>query len=48
MFAQQLLEETRVNIREAIVMTLEANRVLAEESIAEIQDLIRESVFVQT
>ena len=27
------LEETRANLREAIEMTLEANRILAEESI---------------
>ena len=32
------LDEVRVNIREAIAMTLEANRLLAEESVAEIQE----------
>ena len=42
------LEEARVNIREAIAMTLEANRILAEESLAEIQDVIREPIFFQT
>ncbi|MDE2723978.1 MAG: type II toxin-antitoxin system HicB family antitoxin [Gemmatimonadota bacterium] len=42
------LEEARVNIREAIEMTLEANRILAEESIEEIQDVIREPIFFQT
>ena len=30
------LEEVRANIREAIAMTLEANRTLAEESIARV------------
>ena len=29
-------------------MTLEANRILAEESLAEIQDVIREPIFFQT
>ena len=42
------LEEARANLQEAIEMTLEANRILAEESIAEIQDVIREPVFVRT
>ena len=42
------LEETRANLKEAIEMTLEANRLLSEESIAEIQDVIREPVFVRT
>ena len=42
------LEETRANLKEAIEMTLEVNRLLAEESIAEIQDVIREPVFVRT
>ncbi len=42
------LEEARANLQEAIMLTLEANRVLAEESIAEMQeDVIRESVIVQ-
>ena len=40
------LEEVRANIREAIAMTLEANRTLAEESISGIQDVIREPVLV--
>ncbi len=42
------LEETKENLQEAIAMTFEANRVLAEESIAEMHDVIREPVFVQT
>ena len=41
------LEEARANLQEAIEMTLEANRILAEESIAEMQDVIREPVFVR-
>ena len=44
----ETLAEARANLREAIEMTLEANRMLAEEPIAEIQDVIRESVFIQT
>ena len=44
----ETLEEAKANLQEAIVMTLEANRVLAEESIAEMQEeVIRESVVVQ-
>ena len=42
------LEEAKANLQEAIMLTLEANRVLAEESIAEMQEeVIRESVLVQ-
>ena len=41
------LEEARANLQEAIEMTLEANRILAEESITEIQDVISEPVFVE-
>ena len=41
------LEEARANLQEAIEMTLEANRILAEESIAEMQDVIREPIFVR-
>ncbi len=41
------LDEVRANIPEVIAMTLEANRMIAEESIAEIQDVVREPVFVQ-
>ena len=41
------LEEARENLQEAIEMTLEANRVLAEESIAEMKEVIREPVIVQ-
>ena len=44
----ETLEEVRANIREAIAMVLEANRLIAEETIAEMQDVIREPVFVQT
>ena len=33
----ETLEEAKANLQEAIIMTLEANRVLAEESIAEMQ-----------
>ena len=40
------LEEAKANLQEAIAMTLEANRVLAEESIAEMQDVIREPFLV--
>ncbi|MDE0070592.1 MAG: type II toxin-antitoxin system HicB family antitoxin [Caldilineaceae bacterium] len=41
------LEEARENLQQAIEMTLEANRVLAEESIAEMKDMIREPVVVE-
>ena len=44
----KLLEEAKENLQEVIAMTFEANRVLAEESIAEMHDVIREPVFVQT
>lgn len=37
------LEETRANLREAIALVLEANRLLAEESLAG-QEVIRESL----
>lgn len=40
------LAEAKANLQEAIAMTLEANRVLAEESIAEMQDVIREPFLV--
>ena len=39
----ETLEETRVNLEEAIELVLEANRVLAEEQLQG-QDVIRESV----
>ncbi len=39
----ETLEETRSNLREAIALVLEANRLLAEESLAG-QDVIRESL----
>ena len=41
------LEETRANLREAIELTLAANRALAEEDIAELQDVIREPISVR-
>ena len=41
------LQEARDNIREAIEMTLEANRILAEESLAETENVIREHVDMQ-
>ena len=36
------LQEARDNIIEAIEMTLEANRILAQESLEDTQDVIRE------
>lgn len=41
------LEEARTNLIEAIVLVLEANRALAEESLKG-QDVIRESLLVTT
>ncbi|MDE0396798.1 MAG: type II toxin-antitoxin system HicB family antitoxin [Candidatus Poribacteria bacterium] len=41
------LEEARANLREAIELTLAANRALAEEDIAELQDVIREPISVR-
>lgn len=41
------LEETRTNLHEAIQLTLKANRVLAEEYIAELEEVIREPIFVR-
>ena len=40
------LEEARANLQEAIEMTLEANRILAEESLVQGQEVIREHVIV--
>ncbi len=40
------LEEARANLHEAIALTLEANRTLAEEYIAEMQEVIREPISV--
>ena len=40
------LEEARVNLQEAIEMTLEANRILAGESLVEGHEVIREHVIV--
>ena len=42
------LQEAQDNIREAIKMTLEANRILAQESLDETQDVIREPVNMPT
>ena len=41
------LQEARENILEAIEMTLEANRILAQESLDDTQDVIREPVDLQ-
>lgn len=41
------LQEARENILEAIEMTLEANRILAQESLDDTQDVIREPVNLQ-
>ena len=38
------LEETRSNLHEAIQLTLKANRALAEEYIAELEEVIREPI----
>ena len=44
----ETLDEAKANLQEAIMLTLETNRVLAEESIAEMhEEMIRESVLVQ-
>lgn len=42
------LQEARENILEAIEMTLEANRILAQESLDDTQDVIREPVNLPT
>ena len=42
----ETLEEAKANLQEAIEMTFEANRVLARESMAEFQDVIREPMIV--
>ena len=42
----ETLEEARENLQEAIEMILEANRLLAEESIAEMQNVIHEPVLL--
>ncbi|NLI31173.1 MAG: type II toxin-antitoxin system HicB family antitoxin [Deltaproteobacteria bacterium] len=39
------LEETRENLREAVELVLEANRILSEESLAG-QDVIREPLLI--
>lgn len=41
------LQEARDNIREAIELTFEANRILAQESLDESQEVIREPVNIQ-
>jgi predicted RNase H-like HicB family nuclease len=40
------LEEVRENLKEAIEMTLEANRFLTEESLAGARNIIRESLTI--
>ena len=40
------LEEVRENLKEAVEMTLEANRFLAEESLAGMRNIIRESLTI--
>ena len=40
------LEEVRENLKEAIEMTLEANRFLSRESLAGTQNIIRESLTI--
>ena len=41
------LQEARDNIQEAIELTFEANRILAQESLNEAQEVIREPVNIQ-
>ena len=41
------LQEARGNIREAIEMTFEANSILAQESLNDAQEVIREPVYMQ-
>ena len=41
------LQEARDNIREAIELTFEANRILAQESLEEAEEVIREPVDMQ-
>ena len=41
------LQEARDNIREAIELTFEANRILAQESLDEAQEVTREPVNMQ-
>ena len=42
------LQDARDSIREAIELTFEANRILAQESLNEAQEVIREPVNLQT
>ena len=44
---RKTLQEARDNILEAIEMTLEANRILAQESLDDTQEVIREPVNLQ-
>ncbi len=39
------LDEARTNLREAVALVLEANRILAQESIRD-KDVIREPLFI--
>ena len=41
------LQEARDNIREAVELTFEANRILAQESLDEAEEVIREPVNMQ-
>ena len=41
------LQEARDNIREAVELTFEANRILAQESLEEAEEVIREPVNMQ-
>lgn len=41
------LDEARTNLQEAVQLVLEANRLLAEETIAE-QDVVREKMLIAT
>ena len=42
------LEEARANLQEAIQLTLSGNRILAEEYIEELQDVIREPIVIRS
>ena len=42
------LDEARANLHEAIQLVLKANRTLAEEYISELEEVIREPIFVRT
>ena len=44
---ERTLQEARDNIREAVELTFEANRILAQESLDEAEEVIREPVNMQ-